>query len=244
MVRVVVEFEAGPTSALGVADEEGSNMRMKRYQVAAVAAALVGVLAFPAPASAERPVPTEPTGNMSRVTSFGADECFDLEERVVQVPTGEKVLYHTGWAEDTEEFLDLFLFFVDFEVERNGVLQPSFEPQVLGFIPDQDLWAANFDFLIKPGRPNVPEEWTVRFVVNENDPDFEGFVIGEWTREIVWTPRGQFPSDTYPCTTGQDPCEQAWSVARASLADPPLFTTQPLVNQVDRRVPHHRLIRT
>ena len=183
---------------------------MKRYQIAVVAAALAGVFVFPATALAEKPVPTEPTGNMSRVTSFCADVCFDLEERVVQVPTGEQILYHTGWAEDTEEALDHFLFNVDFEVYRNGVLQPSFEPQPLS-VPSEDSWGANFDFIIETGRPNVPEEWRVRFVVNENDPDFEGFVIGEFTRTIVWTPRGRFPSADYPCTNGQHPCEDAWS---------------------------------
>ena len=184
--------------------------KTRRRLFTALAATLVGAFAFPAAAMADRPVPTEPAGNMSRVTSFCADVCQDLEERIVQVPTGEQILYHFGWAEDEEEDLDTFLYFVDFEVYRNGVLQDVVEPQNRSD-PSTDFWGVNYDFVVKPGGVNVPQEWTVRLVVNENDPDFEGFVIEEFTRAIVWTPRVTFPSADYPCSTGQDPCEEAWS---------------------------------
>jgi hypothetical protein len=153
--------------------------------------------------------PYEPTGNMSRVSSPCADVCFDLEERVIQVPTGEWIYYHIGWHEQTEEFFDRWLQNVDILFYRNGVIQPAFEPQVIGDIGDG--FVVNYDFLIRPERPNQPSEWTVQAVINENDPPLEGYVIFEFTRTIVWTPRGGFPSADYPCTNGQHPCEDAWS---------------------------------
>lgn len=196
---------------------------MRNLKVSIVVGVLMG-LVWVAPATADPKLYPEPNANMSRVTSFCPEFCVPGEQNTVQLPTGEWVNYHTGWSALTPEDLDFVLTTLDFEVYRDGVRQPNVEAHNRGLCaapvcdPVVDLYIGDWDFAISPGRPNVPVELTVRQVVNENTPEFEGLVVGEFTRTIVWTPRGRFPSDDFPCTNGSHPCETRWKEWPAFLS--------------------------
>lgn len=179
---------------------------MRRLATSFLAAALlVGLVAQPA--TAKRPLdgldPKGATPQFSFIVWPGAE--FGQSE-TVQVPTGEWVRVGNGWSTMTAEQLDQFLETVVVEIERDGEAQ-GVNP-VLGAIPG--INAAIFTVLVEPGPTYRPVEWTLRWTFTEDH--FDGYAttpagtVFEDSRTIVWTPRGTFPSDAYPCPNGGYPC--------------------------------------
>jgi hypothetical protein len=175
---------------------------MRRLATSFLAAALlVGLVAQPA--TARRPFGTGNIPHFTFVFFSGAD--FGQSE-VVQVPTGEWVRLGGGWSTMTLEQLDHFLATVVVEIERDGAAQ-EVAPVV---IPDPEFPFAFFPMTVEPGPADTPEVWTSTWTFTEDH--FDGFevtpagTVMEWSRTVVWTPRGTFPSDAYPCPNGGHPC--------------------------------------
>lgn len=185
---------------------------------ARLAVALVAVLLFVGlsaqAAEAKKGDGGAPGPHVTEIRFLGALEGDQSE--IVQVPTGEWVTIGQAWKETTAEKLDHFMSTVIVEVERNGVPH-DFSTDIRTDVPDED-WPGgqssevSYGVVVKPGPPHRPEVWTMRWTLTEDRVLFAGFPpfpagsVLEASRTIVRTPRGQFPSDAYPCPNGQHPC--------------------------------------
>lgn len=178
---------------------------MKRLTISVVGGLVLAALIAP-PVGAARPVDTGALPHSSFVAFFGVE--FGQSE-VVQVPTGDWVTLNGGWGTATAAQRQHFEDTVIVRIWRNGVPQPVTAVQLF-FEGEETPYIVTFPTLIKPGRTNVAEQWTVQWEFTEDHYDGIGVTpagtVFEGSRTIVWTPRGRFPSSAYPCPNGGYPC--------------------------------------
>lgn len=195
----------------------GSILSTAKTGASRLAVALVAVLllvGLSAPTAEAKQGDGAPGPHVTEIRFLGA--LLGGQSEIVQVPTGEWVTIGVTKAASTAEERDEFMSTVIVEVERNGA-PAEFSTVLRTDVPDETLPGGQFsdvtyNAVAKPGPARRPEVWTVRWTLTEDTvvfdtlPPFPAGSVLEASRTIVWTPRGQFPSDAYPCQNGQHPC--------------------------------------